>query len=72
MAIREVWPTEDAGFTPWPNLSLAPGVNYQDEPDRTRMLERNRASAAMKRVFDQYVGELDPQLEDDSSARESE
>ena len=49
------------------------GVNagYQGEPDRTRMLELNRASAAMKRVFDRYVGELEPQLEEDSSAGES-
>ena len=41
-------------------------VNYQDEPDRTKMLELNRASAQMKRVFDPYVRGLDPQLEEDS------
>ena len=41
-------------------------VNYR-EPDRTKMLELNRASAEMKRVFDPYVRELDPQLEEDSS-----
>ena len=46
-------------------------VNYQ-EPDRTKMLELNRASAEMKRVFDPYVRELDPQLEEDSSEPSSE
>ena len=35
------------------------------------MLELNRAAAAMKRVFDPYVRELDPQIEEDSSAGES-
>ena len=47
-------------------------VNYQDEPDRTKMLELNRASAEMKRVFDPYVRGLDPQLEEDSSEPSSE
>ena len=42
-------------------------VGYQDEPDRTKMLELNRASEQMKRVFDPYVRGLDPQLEEDSS-----
>ena len=46
-------------------------VNYQ-APDRTKMLELNRASAEMKRVFDPYVRELDPQLEEDSSEPSSE
>ena len=46
-------------------------VNYQ-EPDRTKMLELNRASAEMKRVFDPYVRELDPQLEEDSSEPSSD
>ena len=47
-------------------------VNYQDEPDRTKMLELNRASAQMKRVFDPYVRGLDPQLEEDSSEPSTE
>ena len=38
-------------------------VNYQDEPDLTKMLELNRAAAAMKRVFDPYLQQLDPNLE---------
>ncbi len=47
-------------------------LNYQDEPDRTKMLELNRASAEMKRVFDPYVRGLDRQLEEDSSETSSE
>ncbi len=39
-------------------------VNYQDEPDPAKMLELNRAAAEMKRVFDPYVRQLDPQLEE--------
>ncbi len=40
-------------------------VNYQDEPDLTKMDELNRATAAMKHVFDPYLRQLDPQLEED-------
>ncbi len=47
-------------------------VNYKDEPDRTKMLELNRASAQMKRVFDPYVRGLDPRLEEDSSESSTE
>ncbi len=47
-------------------------INYQDEPDRTKMLELNHASAQMKRVFDPYVRTLDPQLEEDSAEPSSE
>ena len=47
-------------------------VNYKDEPDRTKMLELNRASAQMKRVFDPYVRGLDPRLEEDSSEPSTE
>ena len=47
-------------------------INYQDEPDKTKMLELNHASAQMKRVFDPYVRELDPQLEEDASEPSSE
>ena len=43
-------------------------VNYRDEPDRTKMLELNRASAQMKRVFDPYVRGLDPRLEEESES----
>ncbi len=40
-------------------------VNYQDgEPDLARMRELNRAAAAMKHVFDPYLQQLDPQLEE--------
>ena len=46
-------------------------VNYQ-APDRTKVLELNHASAEMKRVFDPYVRELDPQLEEDFSEPSSE
>ena len=42
-------------------------VNYQDEPDLTKMDELNRAAAAMKHVFDPYLQQLDPQLEEDVS-----
>ena len=42
-------------------------VNYQDEPDRTNMLELNQAAAAMKHVFDPYLQQLDPHLEDGDS-----
>ncbi len=47
-------------------------VNYKDKPDRTKMLELNRASAQMKRVFDPYVRGLDPRLEEDSSESSTE
>lgn len=47
-------------------------INYQDEPDRTKMRELNLASAQMKRVFDPYVRKLDPQLEEDSSEASSD
>ena len=40
-------------------------VNYQDEPDRTKMLELNRASAEMKRAFDPYLKQLDSKLDED-------
>ena len=36
------------------------------------MLELNRASAQMKRVFDPYVRGLDPRLEEDSSESSTE
>ena len=39
-------------------------VNYQNEPDLARMDELNRAAAAMKHVFDPYLQQLDPQLEE--------
>ena len=39
-------------------------VNYQDEPDLARMLELNRAAAAIQRAFDPYLQQLDPQLEE--------
>ena len=39
-------------------------VNYQDEPDSAKMRELNRAAEKMKRVFDPYLQQLDPQLED--------
>ena len=42
-------------------------VNYQDEPDLAKMDELNRAAAAMKHVFDPYLLQLDPQLEEDVS-----
>ena len=42
-------------------------VSYQDEPDPAKMLELNRAAAEMKRVFDPYLQQLDPQLEEDVS-----
>ena len=40
-------------------------INYKDEPDKTKMLELNHASAQMKRVFDPHLKELDPELEND-------
>ena len=36
----------------------------EGEPDRTRMLELNRASALMKSVFDPYLRALDPRLDE--------
>ena len=39
-------------------------ANYQDEADPAGMRELNRASAEMKRVFDPYLQQLDPQLEE--------
>ena len=43
------------------------GVNYRGQPDRTKMLELNLASAQMKRVFDPYLQTMDPRLDQDSS-----
>ncbi len=40
-------------------------VNYQGKPDQVKMLELNRAAAEMKRVFDPYIEQLDPKLEED-------
>ena len=40
-------------------------TNYQDEADPARMRELNQASAEMKRVFEPYLQQLDPRLEDD-------
>ena len=47
-------------------------INYEDEPDKTKMLELNHASAQMKRVFDPYVRKLDPELEETPSEPSSE
>ena len=47
-------------------------ANYQGEIDPARMLELNKAAAAMKRVFDPHLKELDPQLDSDSSDLSSE
>ena len=41
-------------------------LNYHD-PDKAKMLELNRASAQMKRVFGPYIKGLSPQLEDSPS-----
>ena len=42
-------------------------ANWQQDPDPTRMRELNEASAQMKRVFDPYLKNLDPRLEEHSS-----
>ena len=42
-------------------------ASYQDEPDSDAMRELNRASAAMRRVFEPHLKELDPRLDSDSS-----
>ena len=42
-------------------------VNYRDKPDLAKMDELNRAAVAMKHVFDPYLQQLDPQLEEDVS-----
>ena len=42
-------------------------VNYRGEPDRAMMLELNRAAAAMKYVFDPYLQQLNPRLEEGDS-----
>ena len=42
-------------------------ANWQQDPDPTRMRELNEASAQMKRVFDPYLQNLDPRLEEHSS-----
>ena len=47
-------------------------VNYRDKPDEAKMLELNRAAAAMKGVFDPYIKGLAPQLEQDSSEPSAE
>ena len=42
-------------------------VNYQDEPESAKLRELNRAAAAMKRVLDPYVQQLDAELEEGAS-----
>ena len=39
-------------------------INYQDEANLTRMRELNRASAQMKSVFEPYLQQLEPELEE--------
>ena len=41
-------------------------ANWKDEIDPDRLRELNRASAAMKRVFDPFINDLDPSLEEGS------
>lgn len=47
-------------------------ISYQGEPSVEKMNELNRAASEMKRVFDPYVKQLDPQLEDDNSDTDQE
>jgi len=39
-------------------------ANWTDNPDPERLRELNRASAAMRRIFDPLVKKLDPEIED--------
>ena len=41
-------------------------ASYEDEPDPEKMRELNKVSALMKQVFEPYLNELDPRLEEPS------
>ena len=58
------WP-EQVSAGRWA-IRYAVEASYQDEPDPDRMRELNRAAAAMKRVFEPHLRELDPRLEEGS------
>lgn len=47
-------------------------ISYQGELRVEKMNELNRAASEMKRVFDPYVKQFDPQLEDDNSDTDQE
>ena len=38
-------------------------INYQDEPEAGKIRELNQVAAAIKKTFDPYIEQLDPQLE---------
>ena len=59
------WP-EQATAGRWA-IRYAVEANYLDGADSDAMLELNQASAAMRRVFEPHLGELDPGLEEESS-----
>ena len=81
--LREHQPKIDGAFTAagwqktleWPEevtagrwaIRYTVDANCEQDPDPTRMRELNRASAEMKRVFDPYLKNLDPRLEEHSS-----
>ena len=56
VAIRDVWA-----------IRYTVDASYQDEPDSDAMRELNRASDAMRCVFEPHLKELDPRLDRDSS-----
>ena len=41
-------------------------ANWKDEIDSDRLRDLNRASVEMKRVFDPFINDLDPSLEEGS------
>ena len=56
------WP-EQATAGRWA-IRYTVDANYQEEADPATMRELNRASAEMKRVFERYLQQLDPRLEE--------
>ena len=49
----------------WISYTVAAG--YKEEPDLSKLRELNLASAAMQQVFEPYLNELDPKLEESPS-----
>lgn len=58
------WPEQVSGGRWWIRYSVA--ANWRDDADLEKLRELNKASAAMKSVFDPVLKTLNPELEDDA------
>ena len=62
---------EDVAAGRW-GIRYTVAIRSKDKVEPERLRELNRAAAAIKRVFDPHLRELDPQLENDSPEPSSE